>query len=49
MDLYKSVSRYKIPSLLNAMQRCEADVKLWTIHNKLQLNEDKTEALQRAL
>ena len=22
-----------------------ADVKLWTIHNKLQLNEDKTEAL----
>ena len=44
-ELYKSVSRDKIPSLLNAMQRCVADVKLWTMHNKLQLNEDKTEAL----
>ena len=27
------------------MQYCVRDVKKWTIHNKLQLNEDKTEAL----
>ena len=26
------------------MQNCVSDVKKWTIHNKLQLNEDKTEA-----
>ena len=44
-ELYKSVSRDKIPVLLNAMQRCVADVKLWTINNKLQLNEDKTKSL----
>ena len=44
-EMYKSVSRDKIASLLSAMHRCEADVKLWTIQNKLQLNEDKTEAL----
>ena len=48
-ELYKSVSRDKIPSLLNAMQRCVADVKLWTIQNKLQLSEDKTEALLTSL
>ena len=27
------------------MSNCVSDVKKWTIHNKLQLNEDKTEAL----
>ena len=27
------------------MQNCVSDVKKWTIHNKLQPNEDKTEAL----
>ena len=27
------------------MQNCVKDVKKWTIHNKLQLNEDNTEAL----
>ena len=26
-------------------QNCVSDVKKWTIHNKLQLNKDKTEAL----
>ena len=26
------------------MQNCVSDVKKWTIHNRLQLNEDKTEA-----
>ena len=48
-ELYKSVSRDKILSLLNAMQRCVAGVKLWTIHNKLQLIQDKTEALLTSL
>ena len=44
-ELYKSVSRDKNPSLLNVMQRCAADVKRWTSHNELQLNEDKSKAL----
>ena len=44
-ELYKSVSRDHIPYLIDAMQRCVADVKRWTIHIKLQLNEYKTETL----
>ena len=43
-ELYKTSPRDNIPSLLEAMQSCTTDVKLWTIQNKLQLNEEKTEA-----
>ena len=44
-ELYKSETRDNIDSVLTAMQTCVSDVKQWTLHNKLQLNEDKTEAL----
>jgi hypothetical protein len=44
-ELYKSSPRDSVPSLINTMQACTTDVKNWTVQNKLQLNEDKTEVL----
>ena len=44
-ELYNSAPRSSTDSLFCSMQDCVSDVKKWTIHNKLQLNEDKTEAL----
>ena len=35
----------KNQKLFDHVQSCIADVKEWTLYNKLQLNEDKTEAL----
>ena len=44
-QLYDSVPREQLESLLINMQSCVDDVKLWMTQNKLQLNEGKTEAL----
>ena len=44
-QLYDSVPREQLDSLLSNMQSCVDDVKLWMTKNKLQLNEGKTEAL----
>ena len=44
-ELYNSAPRSSADSLFCDMQNCMSDVKKWTTHNKLQLNEDKTEAL----
>ena len=44
-QLYDSVPREQLDSLLSNMQSCVDDVKLWMTQNKLQLNEGKTEAL----
>ena len=44
-ELYNSALRSSTDSLFYNMQNCVGDVKKWTNHNKLQLNEDKTEAL----
>ena len=44
-QLYDSVAREQLDSLLSNMQSCVDDVKLWMTQNKLQLNEGKTEAL----
>jgi len=44
-QLYCSDSHDKVDSLLCNMQSSTVDVKEWTLYNKLQLNEDKTEAL----
>jgi hypothetical protein len=44
-QLYDSVQREHLPSLISSMQSCVADVKLWMTENKLQLNDGKTEAL----
>ena len=46
MELYNSTPRSTTDSLrFCSMQNCVSDVKRWTIHNRLQLNEDRTEAL----
>ena len=42
-QLYDSVPREQLDSLLSNMQSCLDDVKLWMTQNKLQLNEGKTE------
>ena len=44
-ELYNSNPRSSTDSLFCNMQNCVSDVKRWTIHNRLQLNEDRTEAL----
>ena len=44
-ELYNSAPFSSTDSLFFNMQNCVSDVKKWTIHNKLQVNEDKTEAL----
>ena len=44
-QLYDSVPREQLGSLLSNMQSCVDDVKLWMMQNKLQLNEGKIEAL----
>ena len=44
-QLYVSVPREQLDSLLSSMQSCVDDVKFWMTQNKLQLNEGKTEAL----
>ena len=44
-ELYNSAPRSSTDSLFCNMENCVSDVKKWTIHNKLQLNEVKTEAL----
>ena len=44
-ELYNLAPRFSIDSLFCNMENCVIDVQKWTIHNKLQLNEDKTEDL----
>ena len=44
MELYNS-THSSTDSLFCNMQKCVSDVKKWTVHIKLQLNEDKTDAL----
>ena len=44
-ELYKSTDDSGIRSLLTALQSCVSDMRDWSMVNKLQLNEDKTEAL----
>ena len=44
MELYNS-THSSTDSLFCNIQKCVSDVKKWTVHIKLQLNEDKTDAL----
>ena len=44
IELYRCTDRFSTDSLLTAMQSCGSDMKDWVLVNKLQLNEDKTEA-----
>ena len=44
-QLYSSSPRESASTLINTMQACTTDIKHWTIQNKLQLNEDRTEVI----
>ena len=44
-ELYRSAVSAHLASLFTDIQSCIRDVNEWTFHNKLHLNEDKTEAL----
>ena len=44
-QLYDSESRENISSTIHNMEDCIGEIKVWMAQNKLQLNEDKTEAM----
>lgn len=44
-EMYDSSSRENVNTLISNMQTCSCSVKDWTVQNKLQLNEGKTEVL----
>ena len=43
--LLKSAPPQQVDELIQSMQQCVHDVKSWMTHNKLKLNDNKTEAL----
>ena len=44
-QLQKSAPPQQVNELIQSMQQCVHDVKSWMIHNKLKLNDEKTDAL----
>ena len=44
-QLRKSASPHHVSELVQSMQKCIQDVKVWMSKNKLKLNDDKTEAM----
>ena len=44
-QLYKETVPDQIETTTDFMQNCITDVKWWMIHNKLQLNDSKTESI----
>ena len=44
-QLYKETVPDQIQTTIETMQNCTTDVKLWMTHNKLQLNDSKTESM----
>ena len=44
-QLYKETVPDQIQTTIETMQNCIIDVKLWTTHNKLQINDSKTESM----
>merc|ERR1712121_49758 len=44
-QLYESAEPNNTSCLFSNLQSCVSDIKLWIMHNKLQLNEDKTELI----
>ena len=44
-QLQNSAPPQQVDELIQSMQQCVHDVKSWMTHNKLKLNDDKTEAL----
>ena len=44
-QLQKSSEPHQLDNAIQSMETCISDVKSWMTHNKLRLNDDKTEAL----
>ena len=44
-QLYKETVPDQIQTTIEIMQNCITDVKLWMAHNKLHLNDSKTESM----
>ena len=45
MQIYKSCRPSEIVYAINSIEQCISNVKTWMFHNKLQMNDDKTEAI----
>ena len=48
-QIYKSYRPSEIVDTINGIEQCISNVKTWMFHNKLQMNDDKTEAILFAL
>ena len=44
-QIYKSCRPSEIVDIINSIEHCISNVKIWMFHNKLQMNDDKTEAI----
>ena len=44
-QIYKSCRPSEIVDIINSIEQCISNVKTWMFHNKLQMNDDKTEAI----
>ena len=44
-QIYKSCRPSEIVDTINSIEQCISNVKTWMFHNKLQMNDDKTEAI----
>ena len=44
-QIYKSCRPSEIVDIINSIEMCISNVKTWIFHNKLQMNDDKTEAI----
>ena len=44
-QIYKSGRPSEIVDTINGIEQCISNEKTWMFHNKLQMNDDKTEAI----
>ena len=44
-QIYKSCRQSEIVDTINSIEQCISNVKTWMFHNKLQMNDDKIEAI----
>ena len=44
-QIYKSYRPSEIVDTINSIEQCISNVQTWMFHNKLQMNDDKTEAI----
>ena len=44
-QIYKSCRPSEIVDTINSIEQCISNAKIWMFHNKLQMSDDKTEAI----